>query len=169
MTPEQHLALALEGLGFNGDPEMARTPALVAGLLAEFQPRTPPPLEVLASESHDLLTMRDLPFHSLCAHHLLPFFGTVNLVIRPAGRITGLGALARTVDVLARRPQLQERLAAQIADTVLEALRPRAVGVRVIARQMCVEMRGARAPATFEVSALRGQEDPAVERALRGA
>lgn len=167
MTPREHLALALEGLGFSGDPEMARTPEQVAGLLAEFRPGPLPPLDVLVSASHDLLVLRELPFHSLCAHHLLPFFGTATLALRPEGRITGLGALARTVDALARRPQIQERLAAELADTLVAALAPRAVGVRLVARQMCVEMRGARVPATFDVTALRGAPDPALEAALR--
>lgn len=167
MTPAEHLSLALAGLGLGDDPEMVRTPELVAGLLAEFRPAPLQPLDLLATGSHDLLVMRDLPFHSLCAHHLLPFFGTVNLAIRPDGRITGLGALTRMVGALARRPQLQERLAAELADALVSALEPRAVGVRLVARQMCVEMRGARVPASFEVTALRGEADAALEAALR--
>ncbi len=168
MQPAQHLALALEGLGFVGDPEMARTPELVAALLAEFRPGPLPSLERLPSASHDLLVLRDLPFHSLCAHHLLPFFGTATLALRPRGQITGLGGLARLVDALARRPQIQERLAAQLADALMEALQPSAVGVRLVARQMCVEMRGPRVAPTFEVTALRGASDPSLEQTLRG-
>lgn len=167
MRPEDHLDAALRGLGFSGDPEMSRTPELVAGLLAEFLPRPLPPIEALETASHDLVVMRDLPFHSLCAHHLLPFFGTVTLAYRPNGRITGLGSLARLVECLARRPQLQERLAAGLAEALLESLGPSAVGVRVQARQLCVEMRGARVPATFEVVACRGQHDAALEAELR--
>lgn len=167
MTPAEHLALALEGLGFSGDPEMARTPELLCGLLAEFQPRPLPALDPLLTESQDLLVVRDVPYYSLCAHHLLPFFGAVTLVIRPDGRITGLGALIRLVEALSRRPQLQERLAAQLADAIHRALAPRSVGVRLSARQLCVEMRGARVPATFEVTALRGEEDAGVDAAIR--
>lgn len=167
MNPSQHLALALSGLGLDGDPEMARTPELVSELLASFRPGPLPALEPLACQSHDLLVVRDLPFYSLCAHHLLPFFGTATLALRPEGQITGLGALARLVHALARRPQLQERLAAQIADALLDGLQPSAVGVRLVARQMCVEMRGVRVPASFEITALRGGADPALEQALR--
>ena len=167
MTPAEHLAQALAGLGLGDDPEMGRTPELVAALLAEFRPAPLAPLELLATGSHDLLVMRDLPFHSLCAHHLLPFFGTAHLAIRPDGRITGLGALTRMVEALARRPQLQERLAAELADALVSALEPRSVGVRLVARQMCVEMRGARVAASFEVIALRGEPDAALEAALR--
>lgn len=167
MTPEEHLAAALAGLGFAGDPEMARTPELVARLLAEFLPVAPPPLEPLDTLGGDLVIMRDLPFHSLCAHHLLPFFGTVTLAYRPQGRIAGLGALARLVEHLARRPQLQERLAASVADTLLDGLGAASVGVTVSARQLCVEMRGARVPATFEVVATRGAADPDLLAALR--
>lgn len=169
LSPEQHLRAALEALGFQGDPEMARTPALVAAMLAEFLPgRALPPLEALPTASRDLVVLRDLPFHSLCAHHLLPFFGTATLALRPDGRVTGLGALARTVEGLSRQPQLQERLASQIADAVMQGLAPRAVGVRLVARHMCVEMRGARVPASVEVVAVRGVPDDALSAALRG-
>ncbi len=167
MTPEEHLNAALVGLGFAADPEMARTPELVARLLAEFLPRPLPPLDPLETGGNDLVIMRDLPFHALCAHHLLPFFGTVTLAYRPQGRIAGLGALARLVECLARRPQLQERLAASVADALLDGLGPSSVGVRVVARQLCVEMRGARVPATFEVLATRGASDPGLEAEIR--
>lgn len=168
MSPEEHLAAALAGLGFTGDPEMLRTPALVSALLTEFLPGRPlPALDPLPTASHDLIVLRDLPFHSLCAHHLLPFFGTATLALRPSGQVAGLGALARVVETLARQPQLQERLADQIATALMDGLKPTAVGVRLVARHMCVEMRGARLPASIEVTALRGEPDEDLRAALR--
>lgn len=168
MSPEEHLAAALAGLGYRDDPEMVETPRLVAGLLREFVPRAEAPaLSVLPTRSHDLVVLQDLPFHSLCAHHLLPFFGTATVAFRPDGQITGLGALVRLVDHLSRRPQLQERLASEIANALL-VLQPAAIGVRLVARQMCVEMRGARAPGTFTVLARRGDADADLDAALRG-
>ena len=105
-------------------------------------------------------------FASLCAHHLLPFFGTCTLAYRPAGRIAGLGWFPRLVSALSRRPQLQERLADQLAQALTDALAPRSVGVHLVARQLCVELRGPRTSASFEVTALRGEDDPALTASL---
>lgn len=168
MTPEEHIKAALLGLGFDADPEMQRTPEQVSGFLREFLPTTPlPVLEPLPTGSRDLLVLRDIPFHSLCAHHLLPFFGTATLAYLPDGRICGLGGLARLVDALARRPQLQERLAAQIANEILAGLQPRGVAVRLRARHMCMEMRGARSRADVECTATRGDAGDSLIDALR--
>lgn len=161
-----HLAAALRALGFPDDVELERTPELVAGFLAELRPGPLPPVSPLPTRSRDLLVVRDLPFHSICAHHLLPFFGTVDIAVRPDGAIAGLGWFPRLVDALARQPQLQERLAAQLADAIQDAMAPATLRVRIRARQLCVEMRGARSPATFEVQVRRGGEDPDLDRAL---
>jgi GTP cyclohydrolase I len=90
----------------------------------------------------DLVVVRDIPFHSLCEHHVLPFFGRVHIAYLPAGKVVGLSKLARLVDVFARRLQMQERFTRQVAETIDELVRPRGVGVVVEARHMCVEMRG---------------------------
>ena len=90
----------------------------------------------------DLVVVRDIPFHSLCEHHVLPFFGRVHIAYLPAGKVVGLSKLARLVDVFARRLQMQERFTRQVAETIDELVRPRGVGVAVEARHMCVEMRG---------------------------
>lgn len=161
-----HLAQALEALGLVDDPELAQTPAQVAELLAGFRPQAPPPCTALPTASHDLVVLRDLPFHSLCAHHLLPFFGTCTIAYLPNGKVGGLGWFPRLLEAHARRPQLQERLAAQVADGVMAALSPGCVGVRVVARQLCVEMRGARSAGRFEVTAIRGVPDRSLEQAL---
>ncbi|MEL6342808.1 MAG: GTP cyclohydrolase I [Myxococcota bacterium] len=159
MTPEEHFAAALEALGFTGDPEMTRTPAAFLGMLSEFKPLPDiPPVTPLPTQSTDPVVLRTMPYHSMCAHHLLPFFGHCAIVYRPAGRIAGFGWFPRLLNHFARRPQLEERLAAQLADAIHDALAPRGVGVWLSARQMCVEMRGARSPGVFEVEAWRGDD-----------
>jgi GTP cyclohydrolase IA len=168
MDAADHLDAALRLLGLHGDPEMARTGEQVAQLLADFAPTgTLPALDALPTTSFEVVILRDLPFYSLCAHHLLPFFGTCDLAYRPSGHIAGLGAFPRLLDALARRPQLQERLAAQLADEIDRALQPRAVVVRLRARQLCMEMRGARSSGSVEVVALRGNDDRELVGLLR--
>jgi len=90
----------------------------------------------------DMVIVRDIEFYSLCEHHLLPFFGKAHIAYLPAGRIVGISKLARLVDVFARRLQVQERMTVQIAGALEEALRPKAVGVVVEARHMCMMARG---------------------------
>ena len=165
---EEHLASALVDLGFSGDPEMASTPERVAAFLRSFQATEPlPPAELLPTRSADLLVIRDLPYYSLCAHHLLPFFGRCTIAVRPAGEITGFGWFPRVLQHFARQPQLQERLAQQVAEAVHGQLGAHAVGVRLSARQMCVEMRGARSSGEFELTARRGSPDAELDHALR--
>lgn len=167
MSASDDLARTLRAVGFpNDDPELARTPELVTAMWAEFAPRAVPSVTPLPTESTDLVVLRDLPFYSLCAHHLLPFFGTCTLAVRPNGAVAGFGWYPRVLEVLSRRPQLQERLADELAHTILDGIGARAVGVRVVARQMCMEMRGARSPGEIEVVALRGADDPAVQAAV---
>lgn len=166
MTPDEHIAAALRALGFDGDPEMAETAAKFTAVLEQFRPGPVPALGALPHRSTSRVALTDLPFHSLCAHHLLPFFGTCDLAFQPDGRIAGFGAFGRLLDALARRPQIQERLAEQLADAIFDQLRPRGVVVRLRARQMCVEMRGARQPGTYEVMAVRGEDATSLIAAL---
>lgn len=93
-------------------------------------------------EGDDLVTVRDIPFYSLCEHHVLPFFGRCHIGYLPAGKVIGLSKLPRLVDVFAHRLQLQERLTRQIAEAINHVLRPRGVAVVMEARHLCVEMRG---------------------------
>lgn len=159
MTPAEHIAEALAALGFSDDPEMIATPAAFTKMLSEFQPAaSPPPITPLPTPSTDPVILRRMPYHSLCAHHLLPFFGECTIVYQPAGQIAGFGWFPRLLTHFARRPQLQERLAAQLADAIMDALQPGTVGVWLSARQMCVEMRGARSAGVFEVEAWRGED-----------
>jgi GTP cyclohydrolase I len=164
-----HIEAALQALTLRDDPETGRTAELVSTFLAGFRPLDPPSPELLPTACRDLIVLRDLPFHSLCAHHLLPFFGTATLAMRPQGRVPGLGWFVRVLEAHARRPQVQERLSAAIADTIAaSALAPTAVGVRLVARHMCMEMRGSPIGGSVELTRLRGEPDAELRQALFG-
>jgi GTP cyclohydrolase I len=150
----------LLALGQNLDTESLQdTPDRVARAFSEmltsreFDARTFP-----NDEKYDeLVVMKDIPFTSLCEHHLLPFVGRAHVGYLPGERIIGLSKLARVVERFARRLQVQERLTAQIADWLCEELGPRGVGVVMEAEHMCMSVRGVRAPGTTtKTSALRG-------------
>lgn len=116
-------------------------------------------IKVFHEKDHDeMIMVGDIPFYSMCEHHLLPFIGRAHVVYIPqGGRILGLSKIARIVDVMSRKPQLQERLTSQIADTLVEAVRPMGVAVIVEAEHLCMTMRGIRKPGSLTVtSALRG-------------
>lgn len=115
-------------------------------------------LRVGFDEGHDeMVILRDIPFYSVCEHHLLPFHGVAHVGYIPNGRIVGISKLARIVDVLARRPQVQERFTCQIADTLMVGVEPDGVAVAVEAEHLCISMRGARKPGSRMItSAVRG-------------
>ena len=94
----------------------------------------------------DPVLVRDLPFYSMCEHHLLPFFGHARLAYLPDGRIAGISKIARALDIAARRLQVQERLTAQLADAVLERVQPLVVACRLEAEHLCMSMRGVQKP-----------------------
>ncbi len=168
--PAVHLRRALDALGFHGDPEMAGTPARLAEFLGSFRGAGDPPevATCAASMPGQVVAVQGVPFHSLCAHHLLPFFGTVSVAYRAGARLAGFGAVPRVVQWAARRPQLQERLAEQIARHLAGALEAQGVLVRIQARQMCVEMRGAATTATFVVESVAGDARGLAEVLRRG-
>jgi GTP cyclohydrolase IA len=149
------------------DPErdgLVGTPRRVANMYEElFSGLHDDParhLEVTFAADHDEMVMvRDIPFASLCEHHLVPFLGKAHVAYIPAedGRITGLSKLARLVDGYARRLQVQERMTTQIADSIAEVLRPRGVLVVIEAEHLCMSMRGVKKPGTVTVtSSVRG-------------
>jgi len=108
---------------------------------------------------HEMVILKDIPFYSMCEHHLLPFYGVAHVGYIPEqnGKVVGISKLARVVEVIARRPQLQERMTRQIADTIFEALHPDGVGVIVQAEHLCMIMRGIKKPgSTVITSAVRG-------------
>lgn len=142
---------ALAALGMGHDPHMRETGRRVAELLASFVPaEATPPVVSFEVEGAGPVIARDVPFASLCAHHLVPFFGTIDVAYWPNDRVAGLSAITRAVHHLARRPQLQEGLGLDVAAHLSDALRPHGVVVRVRARQMCVELRDGGHGVVFE-------------------
>jgi GTP cyclohydrolase I len=111
-----------------------------------------------APNQDEMIIAKDIFFHSLCEHHLLPFFGKAHIAYIPTDdQITGFSRLVRVIEALARRPQLQERLTAQIADVLMKMLKPKGVLVILEAEQMCLTMRGLKKPGSVTItSAVRG-------------
>ena len=147
------------------DPEregLRDTPARIARMYAEiFAGLDEDPAQHLAvgfSEGHDeMVILRDIPFYSTCEHHLVPFHGLAHVGYVPNGRVAGISKLARVVETLAKRPQLQERLTSQVADVLMDALQPDGVAVVVEAEHLCLTMRGVKKPGSRMVtSAVRG-------------
>lgn len=145
------------------DAHLARTAENVAEFWAEFfapfiTAQPPPPIATFpAGElAGQFVAVGRLSFHSMCAHHLTPFFGAAYVAYVPDELGVGIGAPAKLLKYAARRPQLQERLAAEVAAALEAACRPRGVAVCLIARQMCLEMRGVRADGRVESTVLRG-------------
>jgi GTP cyclohydrolase I len=162
---EEGIRLVLEGIGEDVDREgLLKTPQRVAEMYAEVLSGShedlAPLVEAMPSDKHqELVLIRDIPFHSICEHHLVPFFGLAHVAYIPSkcGKITGLSKLARLVRVAAARLQLQERLTSIIADTLVEALEPEGVLVLVQAEHLCMSMRGVRTAGSQTVtSAVRG-------------
>ena len=115
---------------------------------------------VFNEQTTDPVVMRHVLFHSVCEHHLLPFFGSVNLAYVPNGKVAGLSKLARAVEVAAKRPQVQERLTMQVADAIYSALEPHVVAVEIDAEHLCMAMRGIKKPGTKVITtAVRGSFD----------
>ncbi len=115
-------------------------------------------LDVTFDEAYaEMVVLKDIPFHSMCEHHFAPFHGVAHVAYIPSGRVVGLSKLARVVETYARRPQVQERLTAQIADTIMAGLQPQGVGVVIQAEHTCLTMRGIKKPgAKMVTSAVRG-------------
>ena len=148
---------------------LLETPRRVAKMYAEmFSGLQQDPgrhLEVTFEESYDeIVLVRDIPFTSMCEHHLLPFRGVAHVAYIPNGRVTGLSKLARVVEEVSRRPQVQERMTQTVADLIEDRLRSRAVGVIIKAEHSCMSIRGIRKAGSLTVtSTMRGafRSDPA--------
>ena len=154
----------IEALGEDPDREgLLDTPERVAAFYAEvFDGIHRDPGDVVDAffgEEHyqEIVMVREIPFYSMCEHHFVPFHGAAHVAYIPKGRVTGLSKLARLVEGFARRPQMQERLTAQVADALAERLQPMGVMVVVEAEHLCMSMRGVKKPgATTVTSAVRG-------------
>lgn len=153
----------LEAIGEDPEREGLRhTPGRIARMYAEFfsgsEEQALQQLAVGFREPHsEMILIRNIAFHSICEHHLLPFSGCAHVAYIPRGKIVGLSKIARTVDILARRPQIQERLTSLIADVLERGLDPMGVAVVVEAEHLCIVMRGVKKPGSFvTTSALRG-------------
>jgi GTP cyclohydrolase I len=162
---EEGVRLILEGVGEDPNREgLLETPARVARMYEEvFAGLTEDAakhFETTFDEHHEeMVIVRDIPFYSMCEHHLVPFFGHAHVAYIPAadGRICGLSKLARLVEAFAKRPQVQERLTSQVADTLVDQLQPQGVLVVMEAEHLCMSMRGVKKPGTTTTtSAVRG-------------
>ncbi len=160
---EKAAAAIVEAIGENSKREgLIDTPRRIAEMYAEVfsgicrDPREE--LQVGFEEGHhEMVIFKDIPFYSMCEHHFLPFHGKVHIGYVPSGRVVGASKMGRVVEILARRPQLQERLTTQIADTIVEVLQPQGVAVVVQAEHLCMTMRGIKQPGSNLVtSATRG-------------
>ncbi len=157
------MRLILESIGEDPQREgLVRTPDRIADMYAEiFEGIGQDPLELLKvrfNENHqEMVIVKDIPFYSMCEHHLLPFHGAAHVGYIPNGHVVGISKLARVVEIYARRPQLQERLTSQIADALMEGLEPQGVAIVVEAVHLCMTMRGVRKPGSLvATSAIRG-------------
>lgn len=145
---EEAVRLLLEGIGEDCDREgLKETPSRVARMYEELLcGMEASPKEHLSktftAEDNQIVLERDIAFHSVCEHHLMPFFGKIHIAYIPDGKVVGISKLARTVEVFAARLQIQEKLTAQIADAIMENLHPKGVIVMAQAEHMCMTMRG---------------------------
>lgn len=172
-NPQDHLRDYLRALGLDEtvDPELRETPErftellrqMFAGVDAEPPRMSTFPVDSMgatdaseAAGAGEPVIMAALPFQSMCVHHLVPMFGTIDVAYVPADRMVGFGSVGRVVDHFARRPQVQERLVAEIAGYLADHLKPEGVLVRCRARQLCMELRGAKKRGILQSSASRG-------------
>ncbi len=161
---EKAIRMILEAIGEDADrQDLQETPRRVAEMYDEIfsgikqDPKKA--IEIILEHKHDeIVLLKGIPLYSVCEHHLIPFVGKAHIAYIPkAGRVTGLSKLARVIDILAKRPQVQERLTTQIADILMQKLKPRGVMVVVEAEHLCLSMRGVKKPGILTItSAVRG-------------
>ncbi len=146
----------IEREGLKGTPK--RVARMYAELLGGMKRDPKENLKSVFTENYDeIVLLRDVPFYSICEHHLMPFIGTANIAYLPSGKLLGVSKLARIVDCFAHQMQLQERLTSQIANFIMDNLRPKGVAVVLEAAHSCMTIRGIKKPgSTMVTSALRG-------------
>jgi GTP cyclohydrolase I len=166
---EKAVASIIEAIGEDPKREgLVGTPRRIAEMYAEvFEGIYEDPGEELRvgfEEGHqEMVILKDIPFYSMCEHHFLPFHGLAHVGYIPSGRVVGASKIGRVVEILAKRPQLQERLTTQIANTIVSVLEPKGVAVIIQAEHLCMTMRGVKKPGSNIVtSAMRGlfQKNP---------
>jgi GTP cyclohydrolase I len=160
---EKAVASIIDAIGEDSKREgLLGTPRRIAEMYAEVfagiddDPRTE--LRIGFEEGHrEMVILKDIPFYSMCEHHFLPFYGLAHVGYIPNGRVVGASKVGRVIEILAKRPQLQERLTTQIANTMVEVLEPKGVAVVIQAEHLCMTMRGVKKPGSNIVtSAMRG-------------
>ncbi|MDD4954735.1 MAG: GTP cyclohydrolase I FolE [Candidatus Omnitrophica bacterium] len=160
---EHGVKLILEALGADlTKKDIAATPSRVAEMYEEILSgqfkNAEEELEVILEQKHDeIILLKGIPLYSMCEHHMLPFIGKAHVAYIPDKRITGLSKIARVVDVLSKRLQVQERLTTEIADVIMKKLRPKGVMVVIEAEHLCMSMRGIKKAGTLTAtSVVRG-------------
>ena len=157
---EKAVKLFLEGIGEDCTREgLAETPKRIANMCEQLfggyeQDAEKHLSRTFHADTGNMVVEKDITFYSVCEHHFLPFYGKVHIGYIPDGKVVGLSKLARTVEVFARRAQIQEQLTEQIADAVMQSLQPKGVMVMIEAEHMCMTMRGIKKPGSKTVSAV---------------
>ena len=155
---EDAVRLFLEGIGEDVSREgLIETPKRIGAMCHELfsgigQDAKEHLSKVFTASNNEIVLEKDITFYSLCEHHFLPFYGNVHIAYIPDGKVVGLSKLARTVEVYARRAQIQEQMTAQIADDIMKHLQPQGVMVVIEAEHMCMTMRGIKKPGAKTVS-----------------
>ncbi|MBR5800251.1 MAG: GTP cyclohydrolase I FolE [Lachnospiraceae bacterium] len=155
---KEAVVLLLEAIGEDVNREgLKATPDRIARMYEEiFAGRDEDPgvhlSKTFHADNNEMIVEKDIVFYSMCEHHLLPFYGKAHIAYIPDGEVVGLSKLARTVEVYARRPQIQEQMTAQIADAIMEHLKPKGVMVVLEAEHMCMTMRGVKKPGSSTVT-----------------
>ncbi len=170
---EQAVKLLLEGIGEDVTREgLAETPSRIARMYEEIYGGMGKSAEkhlkkTFHVNNNEMIVERDITFYSTCEHHLMPFYGKAHIAYIPDGEVVGISKLARTVEVYAKRPQIQERMTTQIADALMEYLQPKGVMVMLEAEHMCMTMRGIKKPGSQTITmATRGvfEQDKELKR-----
>ena len=155
---KEAVLLLLEGIGEDVDREgLKDTPDRVARMYEEIFAGMDEEAGVhltrtFTAQNNEMVIEKDITFYSTCEHHLMPFYGKAHIAYIPDGKVVGLSKLARTVEVYARRPQIQEQMTAQIADAIMEHLNPKGVMVVLEAEHMCMTMRGVKKPGSKTIT-----------------
>lgn len=155
---EAAVRLLLEGIGEDVNREgLMETPQRIARMYEEIYAGLEEDArehlsKTFTAENNQMVLVKDIDFYSTCEHHLMPFYGKAHVAYIPNGKVVGISKLARTVEVFARRPQIQEQLTAQIADALMEHLEPTGAMVMIEAEHMCMTMRGIKKPGSKTVT-----------------